>query len=90
MTNKNEAVEVVAVEVETVAKPKRVRKVTPKVTKTAVEIINEIEVLTADVDNLKVALSEVAPNSVLHPIAANLLSDKKAELKAALALVYTV
>lgn len=88
MTNKNEAVEIVAVEVE--AKPKRVRKVTPKVTKTAVEIIHEIEVLTADVENLEVALSEVAPNSVLHPIAANLLSDKKAELKAALALVYTV
>lgn len=71
-------------------KPKRTRKVTPKVEKTGEQIIAEINELEEDVKELEIAVSEVDPNSVLYPTVSGILLDKKDELEKALNFKYTL
>lgn len=75
--------------VETVEAPKR-RSRKPKVEKTASQIIADIKLLKEEVEELKVALDEIAPSSVFHPVAQDLYSAKEEELEKALNTVYTV
>lgn len=86
MTNQTNEVEVN----ETVEAPKRKRTVKPKVTKTAIQITEELKALQAEVEELEISLDEIAPSNVLHELASKVVEEKKAELVKALETVYTV
>lgn len=83
MTNEN-----LNVAQEEAAKPKRSRRVTPKVEKTAVEIITELNVLEAQVIELENAIGAIDVNSAAYAIIEKALEDKKAALEAAKTKIY--
>lgn len=72
---------------EEVVKPRRSRA---KAKKTGQQIIDEIGTLTHEVAELVTAADEVDPNSVLFPIAQNLLKEKQAQLDELLNHQFTV
>lgn len=70
------------------AKPKRVRRVTPKVEKTAVQIIEELNALEADVVELENAIGGIAQDNAAYAIVEKALNDKKVEFEAAQNRIY--
>lgn len=71
-------------------KPKRIRKVIPKVTKTAVQITEELATLKEEVAELETAIAAIPTDNALYPIAEKAFQDKKDELEKAFATVYTI
>lgn len=73
---------------EEVVKPKRASRAKAK--KTGQQIVDEIGALTHEVAELVTAADEVDPQSVLYPIAQNLLKEKQAQLDELLTHQFTV
>ncbi len=69
-------------------KPKRVRRVTPKVEKTAVQIGEELAALEEEVRELEQAIQGIAQDNAAYPIVEKAFEDKQAELEAAKNKVY--
>jgi septal ring factor EnvC (AmiA/AmiB activator) len=84
----NENVNVEQKDTAEVEKPKRVRRVTPKVEKTVSQIIAELEGLQTAVAELENAIQSIAHDNAAYAIVEKALNDKKAELTAAQNKVY--